>query len=163
MVYLGLVDCVAGWLALLDINLNGSPTSLFHSASLCYTFSILKSILFPFHLWHPSVCPCFPCFILHPYVSLVGCIYAPHKVNPNIFQFYFDFLDIFHHTSMHPFFRNFYEFYLIFNGFISPFIIYQNHLYLRQHFLCWFHLVPELVILSCASCPELKSGLCMRS
>ena len=65
----------------------------------------------------------------------VGCIYAPYKVNPNIFQFYFDFLDIFHHTSMHPLFRNIYEFYLIFCDFISSFIIYNNHLYLRRHFL----------------------------
>ena len=24
---------------------------------------------------------------------IVGCIYAPYKVNPNIFQFYFDFMD----------------------------------------------------------------------
>ena len=53
-------------------------------------------------------------------ISFVGCIYAPHKVNPNIFQFYFDFPDIFHHTSMHPLFRNIYEFYLIFYDFISP-------------------------------------------
>ena len=65
----------------------------------------------------------------------VGCIYAPDKVNPNIFQFYFDFPDIFHHTSMHPLFRNIYDFYLIFYDFISPFIIYQNYLYLRRHFL----------------------------
>ena len=49
----------------------------------------------------------------------VGCIYAPYKVNPNIFQFYFDFPDIFHHTSMHPLFCNIYEFYLIFYDFIS--------------------------------------------
>ena len=34
----------------------------------------------------------------------VRCIYAPDKVNPNIFQFYFDFSDIFHHTSMPPLF-----------------------------------------------------------
>ena len=47
-----------------------------------------------------------------------------YKVNPNIFHF--DFLDIFHHTSMHPLFCNFYEFYLIFYDFISPFIIYQK-------------------------------------
>ena len=72
----------------------------------------------------------------------VGCIYAPYKVNPNIFQFYFHFPDIFHHTSMHPLFCNIYEFYLIFCDFISSFIIYNNHLYLRQHFLfdsiwCW--------------------------
>ena len=40
----------------------------------------------------------------------VGCIYAPDKVNPNIFQFYLNFSDIFHHTSMHPLFLNFYEF-----------------------------------------------------
>ena len=74
--------------------------------------------------------------IVRIYASIiVGCIYAPDKVNPNIFQFYFDFPDIFHHTSMHPLFRNIYEFYLIFCDFISPFIIYQNHLYLRQHFL----------------------------
>ena len=65
----------------------------------------------------------------------VGCIYAPYKVNPNIFRFYFDFLDIFHHPSMHPLFHNIYEFYLIFYDFISSFIIYNNHLYLRQHFL----------------------------
>ena len=65
----------------------------------------------------------------------VGCIYAPYKVNPNISQFYFDFPDIFHHTSMHPLFRNIYEFYPIFYDFISPSIIYLNHLYLRQHFL----------------------------
>ena len=45
----------------------------------------------------------------------VGCIYAPDKVNPNIFHFYFYFSDIFHHTSMHPPFCDFYEFYLIFN------------------------------------------------
>ena len=44
----------------------------------------------------------------------VGCIYAHYKVNPNIFQFYFDFMDIFHHPPMHPLFRNIYEFYLIF-------------------------------------------------
>ena len=68
-------------------------------------------------------------------LSNVGCIYAPHKVSPNIFQFYFYFPDIFHHTFMHPLFRNIYEFYLIFCDFISPFIIYQNHLYLRRHFL----------------------------
>ena len=59
-----------------------------------------------------------------PIGDIVGCIYAPDKVNPNIFQFYFDFSDIFHHTSMHPLFHNFYEFYLIFNNFISPFIVY---------------------------------------
>ena len=58
----------------------------------------------------------------------VGCIYAPYKVNPNIFQFYFDFMDIFHHPSMHPLFRTIYEFYLIFYNFISFFIIYNNHL-----------------------------------
>ena len=68
-------------------------------------------------------------------VQCVGCIYAPYKVNPNIFQFYFNFLDIFHHTSMHPLFRNIYEFYSIFYDFISSFIIYNNHLYLRRHFL----------------------------
>ena len=56
----------------------------------------------------------------------VGCIYAPYKVNPNIFQFNFDFLDIFHHTSMHPLFHNIYEFYLIFCDFISSSIIYNN-------------------------------------
>ena len=49
----------------------------------------------------------------------VGCIYAPYKVNPNIFRFYFNFLDIFHHTSMHPLFHNIYEFCLIFYDFIS--------------------------------------------
>ena len=54
----------------------------------------------------------------------VGCIYAPDKVNPNIFQFYFDFSSIFHHTSMHPLLHDCYEFYLIFYYFISPFIIY---------------------------------------
>ena len=64
----------------------------------------------------------------------VGCIYAPYKVNPNIFQFYFDFLDIFHHTSMHPLFCNIYEFYLIFCDFISSSIIYNNYLYSRRHF-----------------------------
>ena len=85
----------------------------------------------------------------------VGCIYAPYKVNPNIFQFYFDILDIFHHSSMHPLFRNIYEFYLIFYDFISSFIIYNNHLYLRRYFLFWFRLVLDLLIH--ASCPELKS------
>ena len=65
----------------------------------------------------------------------VGCIYAPYKVNPNIFQFYFDFPDIFHHTSMHPLFHNIDEFYLIFCDFISSFIIYNNYLYSRRHFL----------------------------
>ena len=69
------------------------------------------------------------------HMSFVGCIYAPYKVNPNIFQFYFYFPDIFYHTSMHLLFRNIYEFYLIFYDFISSFIIYNNHLYLRQHFL----------------------------
>ena len=93
----------------------------------------------------------------------VGCIYALYKVNPNIFQFYFNFLDIFHHPSMHPLFRNIYEFYLIFYDFISSFIIYNNHLYLRWHFLFWFHLALDLLILSRTSCPELKSRLCMRS
>ena len=68
-------------------------------------------------------------------VPSVGCIYAPYKVNPNIFQFYFDFLDIFHHTSMHPLFRNIYEFYLIFYDFISSSIIYNNYLWSRRHFL----------------------------
>ena len=61
----------------------------------------------------------------HKWGEDVGCIYAPDKVNPNIFQFYSNFSDIFHHTSMHPLFRNFYEFYLIFIDFISPFIVYQ--------------------------------------
>ena len=50
--------------------------------------------------------------------TCVGCIYAPYKVTPNIFQFYFDFMDIFHHPPMHPLFRNIYEFYLIFYYFI---------------------------------------------
>ena len=54
----------------------------------------------------------------HPLTSPVECIYAPYKVNPNIFQFCFDFPDIFHHTSMHPLFCNIYEFYLIFYDFI---------------------------------------------
>ena len=44
----------------------------------------------------------------------VGCIYAPHKVNPKIFQFYSNFLSIFYYTSMHPLLHNFYDFYLIF-------------------------------------------------
>ena len=30
-------------------------------------------------------------FIVWVRMTLVGCIYAPYKVNPNIFQFYFDF------------------------------------------------------------------------
>ena len=64
----------------------------------------------------------------------VGCIYAHYKVNPNIFQFYFDFMDSFHHPPMHPLFHNIYEFYLIFYYFISSFIIYNNHLYLRRYF-----------------------------
>ena len=93
----------------------------------------------------------------------VGCIYAPCKVNPNIFQFYFDFMDIFHHPSMHPLFCNIYEFYLIFYYFISSFIIYNNYLYLRQYFPLWFCLTPDLLILSHVSCPELKSRPCMRS
>ena len=83
---------------------------------------------------------------------LVGCIYTPYKVNPNIFQFYSDLLDIFHHISMHPLFRNIYEFYFIFSGFISSSIIYNNYLYSRQHFLFWFCLVPDLLILSHTSC-----------
>ena len=34
----------------------------------------------------------------------VGCIYAPDKVNPNIFQFYFDFPDIsITHPCIHSF------------------------------------------------------------
>ena len=68
-------------------------------------------------------------------VEIVGCIYAPYKANPNIFQFYFNFLDIFYHTSMHPLFCNISEFYLIFYDFISLSIIKNNHLYLRRHFL----------------------------
>ena len=56
---------------------------------------------------------------IYIYEQYVGCIYAPYKVNPNIFQFYSNFLDIFHHTSMHPLFHNIYEFYLIFYDFIS--------------------------------------------
>ena len=97
--------------------------------------------------------------------ELVWCIYAPYKVNPNIFQFYFDFPDIFHHTSMHPLFHNIYEFYLIFYDFISLSIIYNNrdYLYLRQHFLFWFRLAPDFLILSHTLCPELKSRPCMRS
>ena len=43
---------------------------------LCCTFSIFKSTLFPSHLWHPSVCPCFPCFILHSYLP-VSLIFIP--------------------------------------------------------------------------------------
>ena len=35
---------------------------------------------------------------------------------------------------MHLLFCDFYEFYLIFINFISPFIVYQNFLYLRQYF-----------------------------
>ena len=70
----------------------------------------------------------------HSFICLVGCIYAHYKVNPNIFQFYFDFMDIFHHPPMHPLFHNTYEFYLFFYYFISSFIIYNNHLYLRQYF-----------------------------
>ena len=98
-----------------------------------------------------------------PALITIGCIYAPYKVNPNIFQFYFDFLDISHHTSMHPLFCNIYEFYLIFYDFISSSIIYNNYLYSRWHFLFWFRLALDLLILSHASCPELKSRLCMRS
>ena len=111
---------------------------------------------------HQSICEVMQSLPLNQGAT-VGCIYAPDKVNPNIFQFYFDFPDIFHHTSMHPLFCNFYEFYLIFYDFISPFIIYQNYLYLRWHLFFWFHLAPDLLILSHASCPELKSGPCMRS
>ena len=65
----------------------------------------------------------------------VGCIYAHYKVNPNIFQFYFDFMNIFHHPPMHSLFRNIYEFYFIFYYFISSFIIYNYHFYLRRYFL----------------------------
>ena len=36
---------------------------------LCYTFSIPKSVPFPSHLWHPSVCPCSLVSILCPYVA----------------------------------------------------------------------------------------------
>ena len=71
---------------------------------------------------------------MYSWDELVGCIYAPYKVNPNIFQFYFDFMDIFHHPSMHPLFRNIYEFYFIFYYFISSFIVYNNYLYLRRYF-----------------------------
>ena len=67
--------------------------------------------------------------------ATVGCIYAHYKVNPNIFQFYSDFMNIFHHPPMHPLFRNICEFYLIFYYFISSFIIYNNHFYLRRYFL----------------------------
>ena len=56
----------------------------------------------------------------------VGCIYAPDKVNPNIFHFNFNFSSIFYHTSMDLLLRNFYDFYLIFYHFILPVIIYQK-------------------------------------
>ena len=68
--------------------------------------------------------------------ELVGCINAPYKVNPNIFQFYFDFPDIFHHTSMHPLFRNIYEFYLIFYDFISLSILIPFGAEFVNTFLC---------------------------
>ena len=51
-------------------------------------------------------------WLIEEITSHVGCIYAHYKVNPNIFQFYFDFMDIFHHPPMHPLFCNIYEFYL---------------------------------------------------
>ena len=46
---------------------------------LCYTFSILKSILFPSHLQHPSIHPCSPCFILSSCipVSLISVPMSP--------------------------------------------------------------------------------------
>ena len=67
--------------------------------------------------------------------NAVGCIYAHYKVNPNIFQFYFDFMNIFLHPPMHPLFRNAYEFYLIFYYFTSSFIVYNYHFCLRRTFL----------------------------
>ena len=119
---------------------------------------VLKIMWYPFvHIHSHTSTNCVPV----DNTLIVGCIYAPYKVNPNIFHFYFDFLDIFHHTSMHPLLRNIYEFYLIFYDFISSSIIYNNYLYSRRHFLFWFHLAPDLLILS--SCPELKSRPCMRS
>ena len=50
--------------------------------------------------------------------------HAHHKVNPNIFQFYFNFSTIFCCSSMHPFFCDLYDFYLVFLHLISPIIIY---------------------------------------
>ena len=64
----------------------------------------------------------------------VGCIYAPDKLNPNIFQFYFNFSNIFHHTSMHPFLHNFYEFYLNFIILFHLLLSTKSHLYSRWHF-----------------------------
>ena len=72
---------------------------------------------------HFEGCNTCEAYTLHV-VEAVRCIYAPDKVNPTIFQFYFTFSSIFHHTSMHPLLHDFYEFYLIFYYFISPFIIY---------------------------------------
>ena len=99
--------------------------------------ALLALKVFFFFLSFSKTCFYFDIFILyksplltlltpHTPLPVVGCIYAPDKVNPNIFQFYFNFSDIFHHTSMHPLFHDFYKYYLIFNNFISSFIVYQK-------------------------------------
>ena len=52
---------------------------------LCYTFSVLKSILFPSHLQHFSICPCSPCFILCSCipVSLISIPMSPWSSHPS--------------------------------------------------------------------------------
>ena len=91
----------------------------------------------------------------------VGCIYAPYKVNPNIFQFYVNFLDIFHCTSMHPLFHNIYEFYLIFYDFISLSILIPFGARVANTFP---HVVPRVEIkavyeIIVSHAPE--QGICM--
>ena len=54
--------------------------------SLHYTFSVLKSVLFPSHLQHPSVHPCSPCFILHPcipvsFISVPMSLWSSHRLH----------------------------------------------------------------------------------
>ena len=82
-----------------------SPDQNFH----IYAVSLVSSMRLPHHT-PQNTTELLNNTITHFKVLCVGCIYAPDKVNPNIFQFYSNFLSIFHHTSMHPFLHKFYVF-----------------------------------------------------
>ena len=70
--------CVRYWIT------DGSSTKLVPHHPFYYAFSNLKSVLFPSHLWHPSIHPCSPCFILCPCipVSLISVPMPPWSSCP---------------------------------------------------------------------------------
>ena len=86
--------------SLMDLRQSPSCTtpSLLH-------FPYLKSIIFPSHLRHPSVHPCFPCFILHPCipVSLISVPLPPWSSCPLHIVFLPCFLfSLFHASTFVP-------------------------------------------------------------